>query len=329
MSIRFSIIIPAYNAEDTIGKCLQSIKNMDYPKDNYEIIVVDNGSKDNTYNIAEKLGAKVIQGAKLVKGRQFRNTIGALRNLGAKDAKGEILCFLDADIIANKNWLKKVEEYFGRGFNGLLGFATLVPLEAGWVAKSWNNLIRVGRNNIKEVDFLDGRNLAIKKDIHNKCRGFDENLKTGEDKDYTLRVLQAGYKVIFDSTLTFLNLGYEKNLLEFIKKEWWRQGNTLFMARKWKYKFRLLRNPLLGLFHLICIIAIFSSLLLWNNKILVISIFFWVLPSLLILIKKMNIRKYWRFLHPIWFLTFLRWNVVGFALIPQLVSLLKEKCTTK
>lgn len=94
-----SVIIPTLNEERYIGKCLESIFNLDYPKNRYEIILVDNGSKDRTIEITKKFNAKIIKRKSL--------TIGTLRNIGARDARGSILAFIDADCIADRNWIKR------------------------------------------------------------------------------------------------------------------------------------------------------------------------------------------------------------------------------
>jgi glycosyltransferase involved in cell wall biosynthesis len=90
-----SVIIPAFNEEKFLGNCLFSLKNQDF--NDFEIIVVDNNSRDKTSKIAKKFGVKLVseknQGAALA------------RNRGAKEAKGEILAFTDADTILPKNWL--------------------------------------------------------------------------------------------------------------------------------------------------------------------------------------------------------------------------------
>ncbi|GAF90754.1 unnamed protein product, partial [marine sediment metagenome] len=99
-----TVIIPAKNEENYIDKCIEGIKAIDFNKNQMEIIVVDNGSKDRTINIASNSGAKVIEVQDV--------TIGELRNYGAKVAKGEILAFLDADCIPHKKWLKNALWHF-------------------------------------------------------------------------------------------------------------------------------------------------------------------------------------------------------------------------
>jgi Glycosyltransferases involved in cell wall biogenesis len=94
-----SVIIPALNEEDVIEYCLQSLENQNYK--NFEIIVVDGGSKDRTVEIAEKY-ARVI--------KQKSKTIGGARKEGTLAAKGDILAFTDADTIFDPNWLSSIEK---------------------------------------------------------------------------------------------------------------------------------------------------------------------------------------------------------------------------
>mgnify|MGYP001573187452 CR=1 FL=1 len=99
--MKLSIVIPTYNNELTIKECLESIFLQDFPKQDFEVLFIDGGSTDNTLNIAKKYPVKVLKNKK-------RNEESA-RILGIKMAKGEILCFIDADnILTEKNWIEKM-----------------------------------------------------------------------------------------------------------------------------------------------------------------------------------------------------------------------------
>ncbi len=97
--ITASVIVPAYNAETTMNKLLDSLVNLDFPKDKYEIIIVDNNSIDKTREIVKKYPVTLIEQKKI-------QSSYASRNLGIKKSKGEILAFSDADCIVDKDWLK-------------------------------------------------------------------------------------------------------------------------------------------------------------------------------------------------------------------------------
>ena len=97
---KFSIIIPVYNVEKYIGKCLSSIANQTY-KD-YEVIVVNDGTQDNSIAIAEKYPVKIIN--------QKNQGLSVARNTGVKHATGEYLIFLDSDDYIEKNLLKEIDK---------------------------------------------------------------------------------------------------------------------------------------------------------------------------------------------------------------------------
>lgn len=96
MNPLISIIIPAYNEEDLIAECLESIKSQSCK--NLEVIVVDDGSKDRTLEIAKGLKVKTMS--------QYHKGPGSARNLAASHAKGKILVFVDADMIFDKNFIR-------------------------------------------------------------------------------------------------------------------------------------------------------------------------------------------------------------------------------
>lgn len=97
---KFSIIIPVYNVEKYIGKCLDSIMSQTY-KD-YEVIVVNDGTPDNSMDIVKKYDVKVIN--------QKNQGLSAVRNTGVKHAKGEYILFIDSDDYIEKDLLKKLNE---------------------------------------------------------------------------------------------------------------------------------------------------------------------------------------------------------------------------
>src|SRR3989344_6976071 len=98
--MKFSFIIPTLNEGEYLEECLKSIKSQNF--NDYEIIIVDSYSKDNTVKIAKKYGAKVLYESK--KGP------AVARNTGAKKAKGEILIFPDADVRFEKDFLEILEK---------------------------------------------------------------------------------------------------------------------------------------------------------------------------------------------------------------------------
>lgn len=100
---RVSVVIPTYNERSTIIKCIESLKDQTYQR--IEIIVVDDGSNDDTHSVAKTLSDKV-HGMQVLK--QIHKGPGEARNLGASHAKGEILVFVDADMTFDKDFIKNL-----------------------------------------------------------------------------------------------------------------------------------------------------------------------------------------------------------------------------
>lgn len=312
--VLFSVIIPAYNKPEFIKRCIESVLANGGKDMKFEIILVDGGLTDSALAILRALNVKIA----VVK-TAFRKTIGTLRNIGARESRGTVFAFLDADMIVPVNWLVKADEYFSRGFVGVLGFVHTVPPEAGWVGRTWDNRLYQKTDKVTDVDFLPGGNLFVSRRVFEKINGFNETLQTGEDKDLTLRVLKAGYRVVSAPDISVIHLGYDKNLREFLRKEFWRQGSTLLFARQWRFSFRVLRNPLLSLWHIFLLCSVLLSVLLLRNVITSTLLFLWLLPSLLITMKKLNRKSPILFYISFFILTFLRWNVAGLSIVNQIL----------
>lgn len=183
--VRVSIIIPTYNEERYLPKLLRSIKKQTF-KD-YEVIVVDSHSRDKTVQIARKHGAKVF--FDVPKGR--RSHPGHARNYGAKKAKGDILVFIDADVVLSKNVIKKIVEAVDKGY--VAGTTKILPLKDGsklvYVLYSMSELFS---RLTYRLGLAYWQPMFIKKDVFFKLKGFNEQLQFNEDHDLMRRVRKYG-----------------------------------------------------------------------------------------------------------------------------------------
>jgi len=97
-----SIIIPTLNASKILPRCLESIRNQDYPQEQIEILLVDGGSTDNTKEVGEKYGAVFVAGG-------HKDNQEARKGIGLRTAKGEFACYIDSDnILPNKTWMNQM-----------------------------------------------------------------------------------------------------------------------------------------------------------------------------------------------------------------------------
>lgn len=213
MGLDFSIIIPAKNEAANIGRCLDSIREIDWDKNRFEIIVVDNGSTDQTVAIAREKGALVFIKPEL--------TISGLRNFGAAQSTGQILAFLDADCAVDKNWFKAASIYLNNT-DGVAAFGSpvVVPENGTWVQNTWF-LVRGKADQVQSVNWLESANLFVKQEAFTAIGGFSELLVTCEDYDLTQRLKNVG-KLISDYRVRAIHYREPSTVSEFIKKEMWR-----------------------------------------------------------------------------------------------------------
>lgn len=199
-----SIIIPAYNKLVYTLNCLKSIcQNTD---GDYEVIVVDDASGDDTYPVLSK-----IENLRLLKNKRNAGFIESC-NRGAKTSKGKYILFLNNDTMVTKGWLPPLLEIIKREDVGAVGSKLVYPdgtlQEAGGIiwndGSGWN----YGRgddpekpeyNYVREVDYCSGASLLVKRELLEKIGGFDERFKPGyyEDTDLCFSIRNLGYKVLY------------------------------------------------------------------------------------------------------------------------------------
>ncbi|MGR3177765.1 MAG: glycosyltransferase [Candidatus Anammoxibacter sp.] len=176
-----SIIIPTFNEETYLPKLLQSIR---IQKDvDYEIIVADNNSTDNTRKIAKQYGCKIVDGGSPARGR----------NNGARSSKEEILLFLDADVILDKNFLKAIINEYSRKN---LGTATCLvhPLSNKIFDIILHLIANVGIKLSEKTSHPRAAGFCIltKNSIFSEIDGFNESLVMAEDHDFVKRAKEIG-----------------------------------------------------------------------------------------------------------------------------------------
>lgn len=188
-----SIIVPTFNSEKTIDACLQALFGQSIQHHNCEIIVVDDGSNDRTLQIVERYPVKVIK-------NQIKTGAYAARNLGIKQASGNILVFTDATCFARSGWLS----------NLLLGFKDAqVGCVGGQILSAPPHTIiqhfcadrkthDMQKFLDREIPFFAGGNVAIRREVFKRIGLFDQSLQSGGDGDFSFRVkLDGKYRIAF------------------------------------------------------------------------------------------------------------------------------------
>jgi glycosyltransferase involved in cell wall biosynthesis len=196
--MRFSVIVPGYNAETTLPVLLDSLSNQGH-KD-FEVVFIDDCSGDRTAYIAESFHCKVIR-MKVNHGPAY------CRNIGAKKARGEILVFTDSDCCVDRHWLENIEKHFSQNDTEAL-MGRLVLRASTFLGDSISALGfpaggAIGFDKIWKVDqrgyteSLSSCNCAMKKNIFWKVGGFDESFPYpgGEDTLLAYRLRGLNYRI--------------------------------------------------------------------------------------------------------------------------------------
>lgn len=215
-----SVVIPAKNEEKFIAQCLKSLVEQNYPSHLFELILVDNGSTDNTIEIAKKFEKIKISTVPNVK-------VGAVRNYGAAIATNEIIAFIDADCIAPTNWLLNISDNISP--NKVLGGGVMLPDQAKAIERYWLLEGPDGHNLPKE---LIGACCVVMKADFAKIGGFDENVTSGEDSDFSLKARRLSMSVTLIREISVVHLGNAKSTLSFIKRQIWHSENYLLNISK-------------------------------------------------------------------------------------------------
>lgn len=287
VDIKVSFIIPARNSEATLEECLSSIYAQTGGCGVFEVLLIDNGSSDRTVDIAKGKGARVLEGPGL--------TVGALRNLGARNARGRIFAFVDSDCVISSSWLDNALPLFDDQQVGIVGAPTSVPENGTWVQSAW--YMHRKKTKIREfVTWLPTENLLVRREVFEKINGFNEMLVTCEDVDLCYRIGES-HKIISDFSISAVHLGEARTLRDFFRKERWRgKGNFrgIFL-----HGLRIDEIPSLlmvgyGLTAmLLFIVGIFRAFYYSDINTLSVSIVFWVFPPIAMAIRtSLKVRKF-------------------------------------
>lgn len=208
----FSIVIPAKNEQENIIRCLESIERLCFSKNDFEVILVDNGSDDGTVASARVYGVNAYVKPEL--------SLSELRNYGAEVARGDFFAFLDADCMVAVDWLNQAEIAFADPRVGATGSTPVAPENGTWVEKVWSSF-RTRRKNRYFASWINSSNFFVRREMFQKIGGFNAKVKTCEDVDICMR-LNKICKILFDPSVKVIHLGEPKSLHQFFLKEVWR-----------------------------------------------------------------------------------------------------------
>jgi len=220
-TIRYSIIIPAYNAAKTLQDALVALQQQSVSATEYEVIVVDDGSTDETAALARSLGANCIS--------QSNRGPAAARNHGVHAARGDIILFTDADCIPDQEWIRQITLPFQNQLTvGVKGaYRTRQTELAARFAQAEFEDRYDHLKKVAAIDMVDTYSAAFRREVFITIGLFDESfpVANNEDTELSYRLCAAGYLLEFNPRALVYHLhpdSFAKYLRLKFKRGYWR-----------------------------------------------------------------------------------------------------------
>lgn len=227
----FSVIVPAFNAEKTLSFCLESLLAQTVPKEQYEVIVVDDGSTDRTSEIARRYDVRYF----------FQNNRGpaTARNHGARVARGHIILFTDSDCVPASNWIEEMTMPFTD--------PDVSAVKGSYRTQQRELVARFAQQEFEDrydmllkhshIDMVDSYSAAFRKEVFTTAGGFDESFPkaNNEDTELSYRLASRGYKMIFKPSAIVYHR-HPATLSRYLKVKFWRGYWRMMVYRRYPQK---------------------------------------------------------------------------------------------
>ena len=194
VAVRYSVVIPAYNAGRTLPDTLAALRNQSVPPEDYEVIVLDDGSTDETPSVVRRLGAKCIT--------QPNRGPAAARNSGVRAARGEFVLFTDADCVPERDWIRQMTLPFRNqrtaGVKGAYRTRQTEPAARFAQAEFEDRYDLLEK--FPAIDMVDTYSAAFRRDVLVSMGLFDESfpVASNEDTELSYRLCAAGHRLVFN-----------------------------------------------------------------------------------------------------------------------------------
>jgi len=231
---KVSVVIPTYNASVSIVDCLRSVVEQDYDGI-YEIVIVDDGSKDDTVDKIKKLVSRLnLANPKIRLIAGSHKGPSATRNIGIAATEGELVCFIDADCKASPRWIDNITRNLAdqkvAGAGGAYRTLNIESAVARYVGyEIGHRHERIERN----IDFVGTYSACFRKSVLAELGGFDESflIAGSEDNDLSYRIRERGY-VLVSEPLAWVWHKHPETVKEYAKQQFNRAIWRIFLYKK-------------------------------------------------------------------------------------------------
>jgi glycosyltransferase involved in cell wall biosynthesis len=226
-----SVIVPAYNAEKTLAFCLEALGNQSHSKENFEVVVIDDGSTDRTAQIARRF--------RIIYEYQRNRGPAAARNKGAALAQGNVILFTDADCVPERNWVEEMIRPFKD--------PTVAAVKGAYRTKQKELAARFAQAEFEDrytllekkdvIDMIDTYSAAFKRDVFEKAGGFDESfpVANNEDTDLSYRLATSGHKLVFNPKAIVYH-SHPNSIFHYLRVKYWRGYYRIVVYRRFPEK---------------------------------------------------------------------------------------------
>ncbi len=226
-----SIVIPAYNAANTLPELLDALSQQTVPASDFEVIVVDDGSTDATADIARRAGVRILS--------QTNQGPAAARNHGAKEARGKYIIFTDSDCVPDPGWLAAMVAPFNDP--NVMGVQGAYRTEQTALAARFAQLEFEDRYDLmrcfSSIDLVATYAAAFPRAIFLRMGGFDTSFPkaNNEDTEFSYRLAAGGYKLVFaDSAI--VRHQHPETVLDYLRTKLARAYWRLVVYRRYPEK---------------------------------------------------------------------------------------------
>ncbi|HLF86503.1 MAG TPA: glycosyltransferase, partial [Nitrospiria bacterium] len=216
--MKVSVIVPVYNNQESIKKCIEALLGQDYPNNGYEVIVVDDGSDDGTAGVVKAYPLKYIY--------QKNQGPAAARNRGAGEAKGDIILFTDSDCVPDPDWIREMVKPFD--------VPDVVAVKGAYKTNQRAVTARFAQIEFEErfnmlkkaesIDMVDTYSAGFRRGVFLEMKGFDTSfpVANNEDTELSYRMSRLGFRMVFNPNAIVYHLNHPDTIMRYARLKFWR-----------------------------------------------------------------------------------------------------------
>jgi len=199
--VSISVVIPTFNRPPILERCIDSLEQLDYPRGDFEVIVVNDGGNAPRDSRKRDIDLTILT--------QPNRGPGSARNTGVANARGEFIAFIDDDCIVPRDWATKLLAALRKSPHAMVGGRTVNALTSNKYSAASQSLVdymyRYYDGSAGRPRFFTSNNFAVSADLFRRIGGFDESFRAAEDREFCRRWNEAGHPMVYDESVVVLH----------------------------------------------------------------------------------------------------------------------------